>query len=82
MTQCEAIIKYIRDFGSITTRDAFLDLGIESLHRRMSDLKEGGYKFGFCWEIGKNRYGKKVKWKRYWFKDDGRGLHSSAQENS
>ena len=81
MTQCEAIVKYINDFGSITTREAFLDLGIESMHRRISDLKEKGYTFRDRWEKGKNRYGKSVTWKRYWFEGDGRRVHQTKQEN-
>ena len=27
-TQCQRIIKYIEDFGSITTLEAFLQLGV------------------------------------------------------
>ena len=71
MTQCELVVKYINDFGSITTREAFLDLGCTRLPARVSDLKDRGYKFNDKWEFGKNRYGKKVKWKRYWFRQDG-----------
>ena len=71
MTQCELVVKYINDFGSITTREAFLDLGCTRLPARVSDLKDRGYEFSDKWEFGKNRYGKKVKWKRYWFRQDG-----------
>jgi len=43
MNQCERILKYLDDFGNISTRDAFVDLGIASLSRRICDLKRRGY---------------------------------------
>lgn len=46
MTQCERIIKYINDFGSITTYQAFTDLGITRLASRIHDLSERGYEQG------------------------------------
>lgn len=69
MTQCELVLKYIKDFGSISTMEAFMDLGCSRLPARVSDLKEKGYELDDKWEHGKNRYGKKVKWKRYWLKE-------------
>ena len=71
MTQCDRVIQYIRDFGSISTREAMLDIGCMRLASRICDLKDKGYDFNDKWEYGKNRYGKKVKWKRYWFRQDG-----------
>ena len=73
MTQCDMILKYINDFGSISSMEAFKDIGCTSLHRRISDLKERGLNFDFKWESGKNRYGKKVSWKRYWLKGKSNG---------
>ena len=42
MTQCQRIIQYIRDFGSITNRDASFDLGILNFGARISDLRRQG----------------------------------------
>lgn len=39
MNQCDKIIRYIKDFGSITTMQAFQDLGITRLSGRIYDLK-------------------------------------------
>lgn len=39
MSQCEKIIRYMKDFGSITTMQAFQDLGITRLSGRIYDLK-------------------------------------------
>lgn len=37
MTQCDKIIRYIKDFGSITTMQAFQDLGVTRAFR--ADLR-------------------------------------------
>ena len=60
------VLQYMNDFGSITTMDAFMDLGCTRLPARISDLKDQGYKIADRTEVGKNRYGRKVNWKRYW----------------
>lgn len=65
MTQCDRIIKYINDFGSITTMQAFNDLGVTRLASRINDLKNMGYSFDSEFVTGKNRYGEKVSYKKY-----------------
>lgn len=44
MTQAEKILNHIRKNGSITQREAYIDYGIQSFHRRLTDLKEAGFK--------------------------------------
>lgn len=44
-TQCERILKYLNDFGSITQLEALRDLGIMRLASRISELKKKGYQF-------------------------------------
>lgn len=44
MTQQQLILNYIRKKGHITQRDAILDLGVQSITRRITDLKEAGHK--------------------------------------
>ena len=39
MTQKEAVLQYIKDFGSITPIQAFADLGITKLATVVSDLR-------------------------------------------
>ena len=41
MSQCEKIMKYMREHGEITQRDAFY-LGCQRLASRIHDLKESG----------------------------------------
>ncbi|WP_319413843.1 helix-turn-helix domain-containing protein [uncultured Cohaesibacter sp.] len=43
MTQCERIIQHMEENGSITQREAYIDYGIQSFHRRIADLRERGY---------------------------------------
>ena len=64
-TQCDRIIEYIRDFGSITTWQAFVDLGVTRLASRIHDLKEQGYLFKKKMLTFTNRYGEKVSYYQY-----------------
>lgn len=63
--QTSRIVKYIDDFGSITTLEAMRDLGVTNLHARLYDLKKEGYVITGTPEQSKNRYGDKVHYKRY-----------------
>lgn len=65
MTQCERIIDYINTFGSITTLEAFTDLGITRLASRIHDLTEDGFEFEREMITSRNRYGEIVHYKRY-----------------
>ena len=64
-SQCERIIKYIRDFGSITTWQAMEDLGVARLASRIYDLKEQGYEFKKNRVKTKNRYGERTYYDEY-----------------
>lgn len=44
MTQCEQVLEYMREKGSITAWDAVYNLGVFRLSARISDLKADGYK--------------------------------------
>ena len=64
-SQCDRIIKYINDYGSITTLQAFSDLGCTRLASRIHDLRKQGYSFKIEVVTGKNRYGEPVHYNRY-----------------
>lgn len=68
-TQRQKIINYIREFGSITSYEAYIDLGVTQLATRIKELKEQGYEFKTEWESSKNRYNEKVEFKRYYLAD-------------
>lgn len=65
MNQQQAILQYIHDFGSITSYQAYIDLGITQLASRLKELKEQGYKFNYRWITKENRYGKPIRFKEY-----------------
>lgn len=64
-TQCQRIIQYIKDFGSITNREASYDLGILNFGARMTDLRRQGIELVATQEKGKNRYGEICIYNRY-----------------
>lgn len=64
-SQKELILKYIKDFGSITTYEAFADIGCSKLTTRISELRKNGYDIIGITEKGTNRWGKPVRYNRY-----------------
>ncbi len=69
LSQKDRIINYIRQFGSISSWEAYSDLGITQLGARIDQLKKEGYEFTTEWESKKNRYGEKTDYKRYYLAD-------------
>lgn len=43
LTQCEKVIRHLRDHGSISTMEAMYEYGIARLSSRIYDLKRKGY---------------------------------------
>ena len=64
-TQHDRILKYMRDFGSITTLSAFTDLGITKLTTRISEMRRLGIVIEGTPETVENRYGDKCHINRY-----------------
>lgn len=69
INQRQRIINYIREFGSITSLEAYKELGITQLATRIKELKEQGYEFKTKMESSKNRYNESVSFKRYYLAD-------------
>lgn len=67
MTQRDAIIEYITEFGSITPMQAFSDLGITKLATRISEMRKDGWDFKIETVSTKNRYGRAVSYAKYSF---------------
>lgn len=65
MNQRQMVLQYIEDYGSITSYEAYIDLGITQLATRIKELKEQGYIFTYEWITKKNRYGRPVRFKKY-----------------
>ncbi len=69
ITQKDRILEYIRNFGSISSFEAYADLGITQLGARIDQLKKEGFKFRTEWESNTNRFGEKTDYKRYYLAD-------------
>lgn len=68
MSQKDRVIKYIKDFGSITPAEAFTELGAYRLSAIIYDLKhKDGYNVKTETEKGKNRYGDTTHYAKYSF---------------
>ena len=64
-SQCERIVKYIEENGSITQLDALREFGCMRLASRISDLKRQGVPVRRTMETSKNRYGEPICYARY-----------------
>lgn len=65
VTQCQRILDYMMQFGSISTLEAFNDLGVARLASRIHDLKDQGYNIVSETKSSRNRYGEKTCFKVY-----------------
>ena len=65
MTQVEKVVKYMNDFGSISTMEAFTELGITRLASRIFDIRRMGIEVTSETVTGKNRWGETVHFARY-----------------
>ena len=65
MTQCEKILRHLRDYGSINPLEALEQYGIMRLASRITDLKQRGYMIQSITRKSKNRYGEAVHFSEY-----------------
>lgn len=70
ISQKERVVKYIKEFGSITSWEAYWDLGITQLGARIDQLKKEGYHFKTEWEHKKNRFQEPTTYKRYFLVEE------------
>lgn len=64
-TQCDRVLNYINEFGSITQLEALKELGCFRLASRINDLKRKGYNIRKDMITVKNRYDEPVQIARY-----------------
>lgn len=70
MNDCERIVAYCREHGSITQMEATRELGNTRLGARIWDLKNKfGYEVEDIWETSTDRFGDPTRYKRYFVKD-------------
>lgn len=69
-TQCERVLDYINDFGSITSLQAMRDIGCMRLASRINDLKRMGYPVRKRSVKAVNRYGETVYFAEYYIEGE------------
>lgn len=69
MTQCEKILRYMRDVGPITQLDAAREFGCYRLGARIWDLRHAGHAISKRTVTNKNRYGESVSFSEYRLED-------------
>ncbi len=63
--QQERVLNYMSDYGSISSLEAFRDLGVTRLSAVIFNLKRKGVQIRKVKESCKNRYGEPVHFTRY-----------------
>lgn len=70
ITQCERILRHMKDYGSITSLEAVNEYGIMRLASRINDLKAQGIAIVSEVRTGKNRYGEDTHFAVYKLKEE------------
>ena len=65
VTQCDKVLRHLKDHGSITSFEAFNEYGILRLASRINDLRAQGIAIVSSTASGKNRYGELTSFKVY-----------------
>ena len=69
LTQCDRILRHMRERGSITHLEAVGEYGIQRLASRINDLKRRGYRITSETVRGKNKYGEPIHYSVYRLKE-------------
>lgn len=77
-TQCDHILQYPQQNGSITALDAMREFGCMRLAARILDLKRRGNRIAKTQQTTLNRYGDEVQISRYYL-EIWRGPESNVQ---
>ena len=64
-TQCDRILRHLKDYGSITSMEAMQEYGIMRLASRINDLRRSGVAIQSETVTGKNRYGETTHYAIY-----------------
>ena len=62
------ILAYCKEHGSITARDAFIKLDINSPRKVISDIRQAGYDVQTLTEVREKTNGDTVRYTRYFIK--------------
>lgn len=65
MTQCEKVLRHLRELGTITPMDAIREYGCLRLGARICDLRRDGYPIKSRIITGRNRFGEVTHYAEY-----------------
>lgn len=65
----DRVLRYIREFGSINTKQAFVDLGCTRLSEYIRQLRQE-MTIKDRWVKGVNRFNEKTEWKEYYIEEN------------
>ena len=71
ITQCDKILRHLKDYGSINPLEALGNYGIMRLASRITDLKRRGYLISKEIKKSNNRYGETVRYAEYRLVENG-----------
>ena len=69
MTQCEKVLRHLREFGTITPMDAIREYGCLRLGARICDLRQDGHQIKSKIVTGRNRFGEVTHYAEYSLED-------------
>ena len=75
--QRRKILNYCEVHGSITNREAYEVLKMNSPTKRISELRDMGYGVQTVWEEHINSQGEKTRYKRYFISE---GMHNEHKD--
>lgn len=70
ITQCDRILRHLKDYGSITSLEGMQEYGIMRVASRINDLKCRGVKITSETKTAKNRYGETIHYSVYKLAED------------
>ena len=69
-TQCDRILRHLREVGPITGAEAYKEYGCQRLAARIADLKHQGHVIRKETKTSKNRYDESVSYAEYHLEED------------
>lgn len=67
--QRERVLEWLKKYGSINDNEARDELGIRRCGARIYELRDMNYNIVTKMEVGKNRFGEKVRYGVYYLKE-------------
>lgn len=69
-TQCDRILRHLREIGPITQADAIREYGCFRLAARIADLRKAGHVINKRTKTSENRYKESVSFAEYYIEEE------------